>query len=106
MRAILAVSLVILLCPAVAMAKRAPAPVPSTAPAQSTAQAPSTAPATSSTAPTRGGDITRDEYIERAKNNAAARFDRMDVDHDGVLTADERHAYRAAHSKRRPPTPQ
>ena len=85
MRAILVVSLVALLCPAAAMAQTAPAP------------------ATASRA--RGGDITKDQYIEhaveRAKRAAAARFDRMDADHDGVLTADERRAARAERSQRR-----
>ena len=66
-----------------------------------TAAAPSTAlaPATSRAAPARGGDITRDEYIsravERAKRAAEQRFDRMDTNHDGVLTAEERRAARA-----------
>jgi hypothetical protein len=82
MRAILFVSLVALLCPAAAMAQTAPAPA-----------APSAAVA-------RGGDITRDDYIahavERAKHAAEARFDRLDTNHDGVLTAEERRAARAA----------
>jgi hypothetical protein len=59
-----------------------------------TAPAPTAAPA-----PTRGGDITRDQYIEqaveRARRAAEKRFDKMDTDHDGVLTADERRAVRA-----------
>lgn len=82
MRAVLVVSLFALLSPAAAMAQTAPAtPTPSAAPA-------------------RGGDITRDEYIERAveraKRAAAARFDRMDINHDGVLSGEERRAARAA----------
>jgi hypothetical protein len=48
----------------------------------------------------RGGDITRDEYVaravERAKHAAETRFDRMDLNHDGILTADERRAARQA----------
>ena len=44
----------------------------------------------------RGGDITRDDYIERARKAAEKRFDRMDTNHDGVLTADERRAARAS----------
>jgi hypothetical protein len=48
----------------------------------------------------RGGDITRDQYIEhaveRARKSAATRFDRLDTNHDGVLTADERRAARSA----------
>jgi Ca2+-binding EF-hand superfamily protein len=34
------------------------------------------------------GQLTRDEFIARA----AARFDRMDANHDGVVTSDEMHA--------------
>lgn len=89
MRAVLVVSLVALLCPAAAMAQANTAP-------------PGAAPATASpAAPTKGGDITRDDYVERAKLNAEKRFDRMDADHDGVLTADERRAYREAHKRHR-----
>ena len=44
----------------------------------------STRPAPS--ARTRGGDITKDEYIERARRAAERRFDKMDANHDGVLT--------------------
>lgn len=93
MRAILVVSLVALFSPLAALAQTAPAP-PSPAPAPA-----STAPASPSAAPTKGGDITRDQYIEhaveRARRAAEKRFDRMDTDHDGVLTADERRAARA-----------
>jgi hypothetical protein len=103
MRAVVVVSLIALLFPAVAMAQSAPAP--SSAPSP-TAVAPATAPATPGAASKKGGDITRDAYIERAKQNAEKRFDRMDADHDGVLTADERRAYRATNSKRRSPKPQ
>ena len=87
MRAVLAVGLCALLCPAAVLAQTAPAP------------------AAPSVAPTRGGDITRDQYIEhaveRAKRSAAARFDRMDTDHDGVLSAEERRAARAERAQRR-----
>jgi hypothetical protein len=54
---------------------------------------------------TRGGDITKDQYIERAveraRRAAEKRFDKLDADHDGVLSADERGAARAARAKRR-----
>jgi hypothetical protein len=54
---------------------------------------------------TRGGDITKAEYIERAvdraKRAAEKRFDKLDANHDGVLSADERGAARAARSKRK-----
>jgi hypothetical protein len=101
MRAVLVVGLIVLLCPAVASAQTSAAPAQPTKPA---------APASTSAnaAPRRGGDITRDEYIERAKQAAERRFDAMDADHDGVLTADERRAYRAGHSRRQrePAAPQ
>ena len=87
MRAILAVLSVILFCPIGAMAQgNAPPPNP---------------PAAAS--PRNTGDISRDEYIDRAKHNAEKRFDRMDADHDGVLTPDER---RAARAKRHAAKPQ
>jgi len=41
-----------------------------------------------------GGDITKDEYIERARRAAEKRFERMDSNHDGVLTLEERRAAR------------
>jgi hypothetical protein len=50
---------------------------------------------------TRGGDITKDEYVERAKRAAERRFDKMDLNHDGVLTADERRAAREQRQQRR-----
>jgi len=104
MRAVLVVSLVALLCPAATLAQTAPAPptAPSAAPAS-----PSVGSASPSATSTRGGDITREEYIQRAvdraRRAAEARFDRMDANHDGVLTADER---RAARAQRRAPSQQ
>ncbi len=93
MRAVLVVSLVALLGPAGALAQTPPAP------ANPAPTAPTPAPASPSAAPARGGDITRDEYIRRAVDRArlaaAARFDRMDTNHDGVLSAEERRAARA-----------
>ena len=81
MRAVLVLSLLLLLYPAAASAQTAPS-----------SAAPSTA------GPGRGGDISRDEYIqravERARRAAEKRFDRMDTDHDGVLTVEERRAAR------------
>src|SRR5258706_15354294 len=50
---------------------------------------------------TRGGDITRDEYVERARRAAERRFDKMDTNHDGVLTADERRAAREERGQKR-----
>jgi hypothetical protein len=90
MRAVLVVSLVILFCPAAVLAQK-----PAT----------STATAASSAKPAKGGDITRAEYIERAveraKRAAEKRFDKMDANHDGVLTADERRDARASRPPRR-----
>ena len=74
-------------------------------PAAAIAQAPSPAPDANAPAPraaraARGADISRDEYVQRAvdraRRAAEARFDRMDANHDGILTADERRAGRAA----------
>ena len=92
MRIVLVVSLLAVLCPAGAMAQNPPPAAPA---------APS-APAAS--APRRGGDITRDEYIERAKRAAERRFDEMDADHDGTLTAEERRAWRESHQRHRAAT--
>ena len=54
---------------------------PQIAAAESTAAAPPAA--------TGSGGITRDQFIQRAKDRAAqraaTRFDPMDTDHDGVL---------------------
>ncbi len=92
MRVLLALGLVALLYPISGLAQTAP-------------DAPSAAPPAASTSRARGGDITREEYVnravERARRAAEARFDRMDTDHDGVLTADERRAARAERAQRR-----
>ena len=99
MRAVF-VALVLALCvPAAALAQGSPAPAGNAATA-----APTAAPATA--APRKRGDITRDEYIERAKRNAERRFERMDTDHDGVLTIEERRAARAARQSAPPKEPQ
>ena len=91
MRAILVVSLVALLCPTAAPAQTAPAPSAETDKPHA--------------ARTRGGDIKRAEYIEkaveRAKHAAEKRFDKLDANHDGVLSAEERGAARAARSQRK-----
>ena len=58
-------------------------------------------PAPASPAPPAPGTITREQYIERAQERAsqraAARFDQMDTDHDGVLDRAERRAWRNEH---------
>jgi hypothetical protein len=87
MRAVLFVILIVLLTPTASIAQ--------------TAAPPTSAPA----ARTRGGDTTRDDYIERARRAAERRFDRMDTNHDGVLTADERRAAREGRAQRRSTKP-
>ena len=64
-------------------------------PAAATAQSTSSKTNAGSKTDARGQDITKDQYIEQAKQRAAARFDKMDSNHDGVLSADERRAARA-----------
>jgi hypothetical protein len=90
MRAVFLVILFASLVPAAAIAQTAAPASPSTS-----------APA----ARTRGGDITRDDYIDRARRAAEKRFDRMDTNHDGVLTADERRAAREGRAQRRSTQP-
>ena len=87
MRAIILVILFALVVPAAATAQTAAPTSPSPA------------------ARTRGGDITRNEYVERARRAAERRFDRMDTNHDGVVTADERRAARAGRAQRRSTQP-
>ncbi|MGE0258580.1 MAG: hypothetical protein AB7T18_07480 [Alphaproteobacteria bacterium] len=36
------------------------------------------------------GGVTKDDYVEQAKQRAAKRFDKLDKNHDGVLSSDER----------------
>ena len=68
---------------------------PQTAAVESAAPAPS--------APTGNGGISRDQFIQRAKDRAAqragARFDQMDTDHDGVLDRAEIRAWRTQHPR-------
>lgn len=89
MRAALVFALLAGLCPAVALAQTAAAPSPAGPPSAA-------APEAKTPAQAKGGSITRDEYIERAKRNAEKRFDRMDTDHDGILTPEERAAARSS----------
>jgi Ca2+-binding EF-hand superfamily protein len=104
MRSTIFVALVALsLLPATTFAQTGP----QTAAVESAAPAPS--------APTGSGGITRDQFIQRAKDRAAeraaARFDQMDADHDGVLDRAEMRAWRSQHPRRAAvqqsqPTPQ
>jgi hypothetical protein len=79
------------LLPATAFAQAGP----QTAAVESAAPAPS--------APTGSDGITRDQYIQRAKDRAAeragARFDQMDADHNGVLDRAETRAWRTQHAR-------
>jgi hypothetical protein len=92
MRSTIFVALVALsLLPATTFAQTAP----QTAAIESAAPAPST--------PTGNGGITRDQFIQRAKDRAAqragTRFDEMDTDHDGVLDRGEIRAWRSQHPR-------
>jgi hypothetical protein len=102
MRSAIFVALVaVSLLPATSFAQTAP----QTAAIESAVAAPA--------APMGSGGITRDQFIERAKDRAAqragARFDQMDADHDGVLDRAELRAWRTQHPRRaaaQQPTPQ
>ena len=74
-----------------------------------TAAAPPSSPSAGSQAaekpvPSRAGGISRDQYIrrvqERAGRRAAAQFDQMDADHDGILQPAEIRAWRSQHPRR------
>ena len=41
-----------------------------------------------------GNRVAKEQYIDRAKQRAAKRFDKLDTNHDGVLSSDERRAAR------------
>jgi len=60
-------------------------------------------PSTASPTPSRAGGLTREQYIqraeERAAGRAAAQFDRMDTNHDGVVDPAERRAWRSQHPR-------
>jgi Ca2+-binding EF-hand superfamily protein len=36
-----------------------------------------------------GRNVTKEQYMEQAKQRAAKRFDKLDANHDGVLSSDE-----------------
>src|SRR6516165_7978507 len=62
------------------------------------------APAVGSSMNSPTGGITRDQFIQRAKDRsaqrAAARFDQMDANHDGILGRDEIRGWRTEHPRR------
>jgi hypothetical protein len=53
--------------------------------------------------PQRSGGITKEQFIQRAQDRAArraaAQFDRMDTDHDGVLEPTEVRAWRSQRAR-------
>jgi hypothetical protein len=53
--------------------------------------------------PSRLGGITKEQFIQRAQDRAArraaAQFDRMDTNHDGVLEPAEMRAWRSQHAR-------
>ena len=81
------------LLPAAVLAQTVP---PQTAAVDSATTAPA--------APSTPSGVTRDQFIERAKERAgqraAARFDQMDADHDGVLDRAEIRVWRSQHPRR------
>ena len=78
--------------------------LPATALAQANQQA-AAAPSSTAASPasSSSGALTREQYIQRAEQRAArraaAQFDRMDADHDGVLDPAERRAWRSQHPR-------
>jgi hypothetical protein len=53
--------------------------------------------------PQRSAGITKEQFIQRAQDRAArraaAQFDLMDTDHDGVLEPSEVRAWRSQHAR-------
>jgi hypothetical protein len=79
--------------------------LPATALAQANQQAAAPPGSTAASSPRLpAGELTREQYIQRAEQRAArratAQFDRMDADHDGVLEPAERRAWRSQHPRR------
>jgi phage terminase small subunit len=79
--------------------------LPATAFAQASQQAAAQPSPTSSVGspPSSSAGLTKEQYIQRAEQRAArraaAQFDRMDADHDGVLDPAERRAWRSQHPR-------
>jgi hypothetical protein len=95
MRSILNAALVgLFLSPVTALAQSLP---PQTAAVEGVAPAPALA------APSAPSGITRDQFIQHAKDRAgqraAARFDQMDTDHDGILDRAEIRTWRGQHPR-------
>ena len=77
-------------------------PVTAFAQANQQAAAPPSSTAASLVSPS-SGSLTKEQYIQRAEQRAArraaAQFDRMDTDHNGVLEPAEAQAWRSQHSR-------
>jgi len=89
------------LLPATALAQTGQQAAGQQAAGQQAAAQPS--PTATSSAPSRAGGLTREQYIhgaeERAARRAAAQFDRMDANHNGVVDPAERRAWRSQHQR-------
>src|SRR5215469_11326825 len=102
------------LVPAVALAQQ-PTVAQQTAAIEAPVAAPAApsaaggAPVAAPAAPSAAGGLTRDQFIQRAKDRAgqraASRFDEMDADHDGVLDRAEIRAWRSQHPRHAAATP-
>jgi hypothetical protein len=83
-----------LLLPATVLAQTSP---------QTAAIETAAAPAATTGASAAADGITRQQYLERARERATqragVRFDQMDANHDGVLDRAERRAWRNQHSR-------
>ena len=78
--------------------------LPATALAQASQQAAAQpSPTSVSSPPSSSAGLTKEQYIQRAEQRAArraaAQFDRMDADHNGVLDPAERRAWRSQHPR-------
>jgi hypothetical protein len=100
MRTIAAVICLVLLCPAAVALAQSDGGAATGSPSRT--GAPPSASGNEVMPESRRGSekgMTRDQYVDRAKNRAARRFERLDANHDGVLSPDERRAGR--HKTRR-----
>jgi hypothetical protein len=78
--------------------------LPATALAQASQQAAAQpSPTSVGSPPSSSVGLTKEQYIQRAEQRAArraaAQFDRMDADHNGVLDPAERRAWRSQHPR-------
>jgi hypothetical protein len=89
--------LALAMTPTFAFAQTSPNPSPS-------APAAASGPGTTSPAKPAATGITREQYVERAKQHAGqragARFDQLDANHDGILDTAEMRAWHREHPRR------